>query len=98
MAVFEAASAWAAWPNVAAMVAHSTAAALFGAIAMGAGSVSGSGTQASPALQSVSEDIDRERDRGDRQIVINISGVVTDAQGIGSQIKTALGSMEGTGI
>jgi hypothetical protein len=98
MAVFEAASAWAAWPNVAAMVAHSTAAALFGAIAMGAGSVSGSGTQASPALQSVSQDIDRERDRGDRQIVVNISGVVTDAQGIGSQIKTALGSMEGTGI
>ena len=98
MAVFETAAAFAAFPNVAAMAAHGTAAALYGSIAAGAGSVRSAGGEASPALQSVSEDIDRERDRGDRQIVINISGVVTDAQGIGSQIKTALGSMEGTGI
>ena len=98
MAVFETAAAFAAFPNVAAMTAHGTAAALYGGIAAGVGSVGGAGGAASPGLQAVSKDIDKERDRGDRQIVINISGVVTDAQGIGSQIKTALGSMEGTGV
>jgi len=98
MAVFETAAAFAAFPNVAAMAAHGSAAALYGGIAAGVGSVGGAGGAASPGLQAVSKDIDRERDRGDRQIVINISGVVTDAQGIGAQIKTALGSMEGTGV
>jgi hypothetical protein len=97
LSAFELAAGFAAIENPIVAAAHFTAAGLFGAVAAGAGTVSGA-QEAGPALQRVTSEIDKERDRGDRQITINISGVVTDAQGIGLQIKQALGSMDGTGV
>ena len=87
---------FAAFPNPLAMAAHGTAAALYGAIAVSG--TGGKGAQPSAAIRDVSESIDKEKDRGDRSIVINISGVVTDSQGIGLAVKQALASMDGTGI
>jgi len=99
MAAFEFASGWAALGalNPISAAAHFLAAGLFGAVASGAGGVSDEGGAASGKLGALAREDRGAEKAGDRTVVINISGVVTDAQGVGKQVKLALGSLEGTG-
>ena len=97
LAVFEMAAGFAAIETPWAAAAHFAASALFGSVAAGITGAGDSDAVTPPALSRVTERLDRDRDRAERPIVININGVVTDAQGVGLQVKRALGSMEGTG-